>query len=448
MSLRTSFPYLTGPVAQGTAVSLFIRVAGIGLATLQAIFTARLLGPEGYGTVAFILSLSMIFAVLALFGTEHFAAREVARLQTQRDFSGLRGFLRTIRRGLAASVVLAALVFLASVWLLPPGRVDDETRSLATFAVVLFPLTAFVLQTQSVLRGFGRVWSAQVPLTVLRPGIFLVFLALAWLFAWDVAPLHFILATIGSSIFAVVAAEAVFRLTVKALGDVDAAPMAPARLARGAAPFFTLALLAILLGEVNTLLLSLWADAEQTGLFQPIARIAPLLTLGMQAVAIRYGPRITELWFAGEKVRLAAVTRQVTLWTTAFTVVSSCGLLLLAQPILGLFGPEFRTVAPALWWVVVAQVINAACGPVAQMLSMSEHVWRTFVPQLTGLLLNVAVCAWLIPSHGAIGAAVGLAVGIVGWNVAMLLAVRRHMGEDPSLLGILLGGKQGAGSQD
>ena len=47
-----------GPVARGSLMSIAIRVAALGLGFLQAVLTARLLGPEGYGTVAVALSIA------------------------------------------------------------------------------------------------------------------------------------------------------------------------------------------------------------------------------------------------------------------------------------------------------------------------------------------------------------------------------------------------------
>ena len=74
-------------------------------------------------------------------------------------------------------------------------------------------------------------------------------------------------------------------------------------LAQAATPFMMIGLLGVLLGEINTLMLMWWGNAEQTGLFQPLARITPLLMLSMQAISVRYAPRITETLDGGRKPR-------------------------------------------------------------------------------------------------------------------------------------------------
>jgi hypothetical protein len=49
-----------GPIGRATIPSIAIRVAALALGFVQAILTARLLGPEGYGLVAVALSVATI----------------------------------------------------------------------------------------------------------------------------------------------------------------------------------------------------------------------------------------------------------------------------------------------------------------------------------------------------------------------------------------------------
>ncbi len=436
MRLQSSLALFSGPVARGATISFAIRLASIGLVTVQAILTARLLGAGGYGEVAFMLSLTTLFSAAALLGTEPLATREVARLQALDDPSALKGFLKTIRWLVVGAALLGALVWL---WAATTVFANMGSASLAVFVALIFPLMAITLQTQGVLRGYGDVIGAQVPLQILRPLFVVGFLILAWSLSWDIAPSHYLIAVVVGCVLALILGLLLLRQRTERLRDTQApsAPMGP--LAKAAAPFFAISVIGLLGAEINTILLALWTTPEQTGLFQPIARITPLLLLAMQAISVRYGPRISELRAAGESARLARVTRQVTVSTTGFTLVAAVLLLGFAQPILGLFGPEFVVVAPALWWIAGAQLFNAACGPVGLLLSMSGQATRTVLPQLFGLLVNILVGAWLIPAMGAEGAAIAMAAGIVSWNLAMLISVRRHMGEDPSLLGLWRG---------
>lgn len=427
-----------GPVAHGTIVSFVIRVAGIGIVMVQAILTARLLGPQGYGTVAFLLSLSTIFGTVVLLGTETLSVREVARLLTTKDGPALKGFISAVGIAVLAAAIAGVVLWLLVVLLGLAGRTAAAWSDLAMYAAFVFPLMAAILLSQGILRGYGHTAMSQIPFMVVRPLVLVVVLVIAVGFSLRIGPGGYLAAVVAAHLVALGLAAYMLRSATADLRGLAATAPDIGTLTRSATPFMAMSLLGAALAEVTTLMLMWWSDAEQTGLFQPIARIAPLLVLAMQAVSVRYAPRITELWTAGETERLASVTRKVTLVTTGFTLLSAAVLLLIAEPVLSLFGQEFAANARALWWIAGAQVFNAACGPAGLLLTMSGHAARALVPQLLGLAATLALGAALIPDSGAEGAAIAMAGGIVAWNVAMLIEAIRRVGIDTSLPGALL----------
>ena len=52
----------------------------------------------------------------------------------------------------------------------------------------------------------------------------------------------------------------------------------------------------------------------------------------------------------------------------------------------GRFGEAFANNTKALWWVVGAQVFNAACGPVGILLTMTNRAALAIWPQAAALL--------------------------------------------------------------
>lgn len=439
--------FLAGPIARATLLSLAIRLGGIALGMAQAVLTARVLGPEGYGAVAYVFSLSMVFAALALFGTEPLAVREVARLRALGETHALRGLLLSIRR-LVLGTALAGAV--AAALLLPRLTGGDPAfQAVILFPVLLFPLLAFILQSQGILRGFGQVAMAQVPFQILRPAITVTVLALAWALGLGLGTRGYLIALLGAT-------TAALALTLATLARQRAAAALPAPASQPpslpaagvrqvvvqAAPFFSVSVLALLIGEVNTLMLAWWSDAEQTGLFQPIARIAPLMMLGVQAAAIAYAPRVSALWSTGETALLTRITRTFTLTTTAFALLVAFLVLVLGEWILGLFGKDFTAGTAALWWIAGAQVFNAACGPVGILLTMTNRPSLAIWPQAAGLAATLALGYLLIPVNGALGAAIAMSGGTVVWNLGMWIAVRRSMGIDPGLPASVFGAKR------
>lgn len=75
-------------IARGAVASIVIRTTAIGLGFIQAVLTARLLGPEGYGIVAVALSVATVAATLSVLGLGPLAVRELARLVAKAGKSG------------------------------------------------------------------------------------------------------------------------------------------------------------------------------------------------------------------------------------------------------------------------------------------------------------------------------------------------------------------------
>jgi O-antigen/teichoic acid export membrane protein len=166
------------------------------------------------------------------------------------------------------------------------------------------------------------------------------------------------------------------------------------------------------------------------------------MILPLTSALMRYSPRVAEFWQKGEIDRLRAVTRTFT-WTTCLLTLAAALAIALAGPwLLWIFGPEFRKSAPLLWIVAGAQVVNAACGPVGMLMVMSGCSGRALAGHLTGLVVNVALGVLLIPTHGAFGAAIAMAIGIVVWNLSMLAMARARFGFDPSVAGMVFASRE------
>lgn len=411
--------------------SIAIRMTAMGVGFVQAILTARLLGPEGYGVVAVAMSVAAIAATLATLGLGPLAVREVAQLAARAEWGRLNGFLRfSLVTVLAASALAGAGLALGS------GLFGPAFRPAVALAGLLVPLMALTALFRGTAQGFGRVAAAQAPGELLRPAVMLALLGLAALAGGGLGTTGYIALATGAALAGVLAGGIALRRVARLA--LAASPSGGARgWSRAGLPFLGITLAVIVQGEVNTLMLGRLAGPGEAGLFQPVARLAPLMALGVQAVGMRYAPRVSELWAQGDTASLRRITRLVTV-TTTLAAVAACALILLAAPwLLAAFGRAFTVNAPALWWLAAAQVFNTACGPVGLLLTMTGHPARALRGHLAALAANAALGLWLIPGLGAYGAAQAMAGGIVVWSIVLLVSVRRIVGFDPSLSAVL-----------
>jgi O-antigen/teichoic acid export membrane protein len=78
--------------------------------------------------------------------------------------------------------------------------------------------------------------------------------------------------------------------------------------------------------------------------------------------------------------------------------------------------------------VAVGQLFNVFFGSVGYFLSMSGYERETLKGQILAVVINVIMCLSLVPFWGAIGSAIGVAVGLISWNALLFYMVKRRIG--------------------
>lgn len=92
------------------------------------------------------------------------------------------------------------------------------------------------------------------------------------------------------------------------------------------------------------------------------------------------------------------------------------------------FGEEFTIVSfVPLVLLVGGQLVNVFFGSVGQLLSMSGHEKDTLTGQIVALVVNVIACATLIPFYGVVGAALGVSISIIFWNIILGVLVFKKL---------------------
>ncbi len=426
-----------GRVARGALISLVIRVTAFALAFLQAIVVARMLGPAGYGVFAYALSIAGIAGTLAVLGLGPLAVREVAQRAGQGDIARLRGFVVV-----AAIAVLAAALLASVAVALAASRsalFAPAFREAVALAALLVTPIALIALFRGIAQGLGRVVLAQVPGDVLRPaGLVLALGGFAILFgAPDISVALWLAAGVLATA-TMAGAVPLARWYAKLPGE-SAAMRDTGRWLRRALPFGGITGIAVLGTEANTLIMGQLAGPTETGLFQPIARMAPVLILAVEAVAMPLAPRMAEFWASGERDRLHDIMRKAAVACFAGTVAIAVALTALAPLLLRLFGEDFLANVHLVLWVAAAQVVNAAFGPAAHLLAMTGQMGPRVAAQVLSVSVQIGLGLLLIGPYGAEGAALALSAAMVTWSVSHWALARYRLGIDTSIFGVLLG---------
>lgn len=422
-----------GPVlVRGATGSAGAHLTGAALALLAQLALARFLGISHYGYYVYAFAWIMILAQLCRLGFQNSLIRFTASYRTTRDWPGLLGLVRRGSQSVLAAAVMAALGLAGIAWMLSGKMPAAQFHTFAIAALVVIPL-ALLGVAQGLLRGYRRPARALLPFrTFIHGGTLLLVLLVGATVGLDSAPV-----AMGLTLLAATASLAIAWLWVRQALAPDIAGAAPdyrTRLwLRASLPLLLMEGMSILMKQADTAMLGALVGTDQAGLYFPVARMSELAAFGLMSANAIVAPMIAELHTAGDRERLQRLLTLAAIGTSAVTVAAALAFWLLGAWALGLFGPEFPAAWPALMILLGGQMVNALCGPVGLLMTMTGHQDRAATVLVCAAILNVGLNAVLIPPFGLMGAAVATAISTAAWNLGLLVAVWRTHRLNPSI---------------
>ncbi|MFV2100632.1 lipopolysaccharide biosynthesis protein [Micromonospora sp. LOL_024] len=180
---------------------------------------------------------------------------------------------------------------------------------------------------------------------------------------------------------------------------------------------------------IGVLLTSALAGSAEAGVFGAVGRYVLAGQLAMQGLRVAVSPQLSRLLGRGERGAAAAVHRQLTTWGLVLSWPVYLLLAVFGPAFLALFGADFADGATAMTVLALAMLVNTGVGNVQSMLLMGGRSGLHLAGALAGLLVTVGLGLVLIPAHGATGAAVAWAAGIVTENLTAATCARLMVGQ-------------------
>lgn len=419
-------------IVRQSGVSFATRVVGLAVAFLANILLARMLGPSGYGAYAIAIGWASLLAIPARLGLDNAALRFVTLYRERRDHGALRGLLRTSAGAIAVASGIAGALALLAGWL--SGRSEVDPWLAAGVALLVFPLAAMGWLS-AVMRGFNRIFASQAYEQLLRPALLILLLGIAWGVGVTMrAPLALWL-TVAAVAMPLTILAAQVRREVAAHGPGQADWSERMLWLAVGWPLFLLSLFQEAGNQIDLILLGILKDAAAAAHLAAAMRLSSLASFGLVAVVSVSAPAIASAFHRGDHAAMARLATMTARMSLLFALLVVAGLLVFGRTALAAFGPAFPDAFPVLAVLCLGALVSAFTGSVGYFLLMTGHE-RTAASIMVGALLVAAILdVLLIPSLGAVGAAIGSASGLASWNLAMLVAVRRRMGIDCSPIG-------------
>lgn len=406
---------------------LFIRCAAALLAYASQVVLARYLGTSGYGVYALVWAWIIVLGHLTPLGLSQTVCRYAPHYAARGEEDLLRGFLFASLKVIGGLSAFATLMGSIILW----GAQDLlENVYVLPFAIALLVVPFFALQDylENIARAFNWPVLAILPISITRHGfIALGIIGLALSGMTITAPLA-VAVTFGA-IFVSFLLQAI--LIWKRLRKLI--PAGPQRAdtrtwVRTALPFFFVDGTIVLASNADILVLSLFVEPAEVGIYFAVSRILQLVSFVEYAATAATAQRFSALHAIGDRPGLENLVRH----TTQLTFVAASGaafIIYLAAPfLLSLFGDGFSDALPVLAILLVGLLAHAAAGPGEDLLSMLGEeracAWTFFA----SLIVNVALAVALIPAFGIMGAATATALTMALRGFGLTFVVRRRLG--------------------
>ncbi len=410
--------------------SLSIQIVNRIVMLALGVALARGLGVEAYGVYAFALAILGALATFADVGIPQLTVREVARLSTSGDWGALKGHLLA---GGQITLLVSILVATAGIFAAPLLSSGVQLEALCAMFLML-PGTLAVRYGCASLRGAGFTTIAQFTEYVLIPVVVLTAVAGVFLAdeAWRTPTVAIALQAVIGFAVAVVVLPAAWRMLVK---NRSAATVNPPRLSflQQALPFALIGGVSLLNSQIDLIMLGIFREATDVGLYRVAVLGAMLVAFGLQA-----GNAVLPTYFARFHTEQDKERLQALLTTSARAILGIAAPVAVVLVTFGgtlaalVFGAGFAASHVPLAILAAGELIGASMGSVGFLLYMTGRENRALKVLGFTAVLNIVLNLLLIPPFGMTGAAVATATGQLVRLVLLYRIVRVELGLDPA----------------
>lgn len=414
-------------VMRGVSLALVLKVVGAGLGFAFNVAIARLLGAEGAGLYFLALSVTAIGSVIGRVGLDNALLRFVATHAAHEAWGKVKGvYALGMRLAIAASGSLSLLGFLLAPWIAQTLFHKPElSEPLRWMSLSILPFALLNLQAES-LKGLKRIRDAMLVQSI---GVPLVGLLLIVPLAQSSGVLGVGLAYLaGTALVAALGIWAWHRAV--AVHEINGAEPFPFKeLWASCRPLLLVSVMnGAILPWMPLFLLGVWAASEEVGIFGAALRVGMLVSFFLVAVNNVVVPKFAGLYARGEIVALGRVGRNSALLLTVLASPVLLIMMFMGDRVMSLYGEGFSKGKLVLAILAFGQFVNAFCGPVGNLLTMSGNERKLRDGTLVTLVVQLTLCAVLIPWFGMEGAAVATAAGVISNNLIAVFHVRRLIG--------------------
>lgn len=415
--------WLGSPLVGGAAVSLGFRVIGALLGFAFNILVTHSLGIKYAGYFFLAIATMNILPIVARLGVDTVATRYMAVSHHVKDIAYVRGIANLS----FAIVAMGSLVLSVTLWFSSPyiGHVWFDSQEI----IPLLQISALAVLPIALQKVFSdlllvtqRVWASQL-VQMLLPQLM------------NLSAFYFLALTFGieGGIWAIVIAAYITFFIAAILWWQSPETR------RGGSRFPDLsqflnscwaatgvAVAGLGISAISPVVLGAYGSKEEVAMFSVALRVAMLanfVAYAIQNASIRKFSILYSTKAHEELQKSVKGARRLSAFLCSCLLIP---VIIFSEPIMGIFGDEFRLGNDILVMLCVGQLLIGLVGPVMPLLLMSGNERTVRDCTMVAAAINVPLHFLLVPIWGGIGAAFSYSMTFFGATVAMAIIAKQR----------------------
>ena len=409
------------------SLSVFIiRITGVIVLFLFTLFITNFFSPENVGRYDFVRSTVMIIGGIALMGTNQAIVYYSGLLKAKNSM----GSIKNIYFKMLKIIAMTSFSFLFLYMFLAVqnkalinsffNKPDAFNLVFKSFAVLIF-FTSTMLNIDTI-RAIEKTMISELYRNIFRYTP--VFIGAIVLFFMNRQDLIVDVYLAGFFILSMISSTHVL-LSFKKEPYAQNNPLSytTKEILKVSSPMAVSAMAYFVMQSIDVIILAIYEGFDKLAYYSVSVKLATLIALALLSVNIVVAPKIAELYEKKKTKEMQEIIKKSTRIIFIISVVTLLFLVFFSETILGLFGQNYLVAKQALIILIFAQFFNSLSGPGAIYLNMTKRQGVLNKILLTGLIVNIGLNFYLIPSYGISGAAIATLISFVFWNLIIILYI-------------------------
>jgi O-antigen/teichoic acid export membrane protein len=409
---------------RGSSLLLFGRILSLGINFITQVLMVRYLSTRDFGELAYGLAVVSFFRIFASLGLQDAIPRFVPIYRENREYGKMFGtILLAVGAVLATGVFIVVVVWLAPLLLMPFTTHETLPRlTVLSILVVLVPVEAADALLDGLFASFAGTRNIFFRRYLLGPGLkFGVVVLLLWMKSTIIflAGGYLAAGAMGVLVYGIMLIKLLRerRLLQRfRFKEIDI----PARETLAFVLPGLVSALALCICPVNAFLLGRLRTMSDVAFYRAAGPISELNNIVFTSFTLLFTPLAARLFARADYRGLNGLYWQTAAWMSVLTFPIFAVTFSLAKPLtIFLYGARYTPSAPVLALLSLASYFNVILGFNLQTLKVYQR-WRYVIhASVVTALANLVVSTALIKQYGTIGAAIGSAVTLIGYNLLL-----------------------------